>query len=74
MIGSAARQGLSLKRAQNVIAFLRSLLRARGLSAENIRMTPLGFGDAAPRADNATRQGRALNRRVAIEIIRARAV
>lgn len=44
----------------------RTLLVARGVSASRIRVTWQGAGDTV--ADNATAEGRALNRRVEIEV------
>ena len=53
---------LSSRRAESVIVFLEAQGVARG------RMTPEGFGDERPVADNATSAGRKQNRRVQIEI------
>jgi outer membrane protein OmpA-like peptidoglycan-associated protein len=63
-IGSAVyNQGLSVRRAQAVAAWLRA---NAGVSPS--RMTVRGFGETEPVASNATAQGRALNRRVAIGV------
>lgn len=53
-------QALSLRRAEHVVA----LLQARGIDAR--RLEAQGQGSAAPLADNDTREGRALNRRVEV--------
>jgi outer membrane protein OmpA-like peptidoglycan-associated protein len=52
--------GLSHRRANAV----RDYLISKGIAAT--RLTTRGFGETAPAADNATREGRALNRRVII--------
>jgi len=54
---------LSQRRAQKVL----SALVKRGIDAK--RLEPKGFGRAKPLADNATAQGRALNRRVEISLV-----
>lgn len=59
----AGEKELSVKRAKRVIDELVS----RGLSAEQFIYT--GFGGTKPLADNATADGRALNRRVEITIL-----
>ncbi len=60
-IGSADyNQGLSERRAQSVADHLVSL----GLRRDAIRV--VGYGEDRPIADNATREGRALNRRVEV--------
>ena len=56
----SSNAGLSERRAITV----RNYLRDRGISAD--RMTALGLGATRPRANNATREGRAKNRRVEI--------
>jgi outer membrane protein OmpA-like peptidoglycan-associated protein len=63
--GSAAsNQELSEARARTVC----DLLRARGLKADyDVR----GFGESRPRASNATAEGRALNRRVELQVVYA---
>ena len=48
-------------------AAAKAYLEARGISAD--RLTSIGFGVANPVADNATREGRAANRRVELEIV-----
>lgn len=53
-------QALSQKRAQSVLAWL------KGRGVPNGRVTAKGFGESNPVADNATPQGRALNRRVEV--------
>ncbi|HJZ84751.1 MAG TPA: OmpA family protein [Polyangia bacterium] len=53
---------LSVARAESVIKFLES----QGVAGP--RMTPEGFGDEKPVADNKTAEGRQANRRVQIEI------
>ncbi len=55
-------QGLSERRAQSIMKYLIS----RGVPKEKIRA--YGEGELKPIADNATREGRAKNRRVEIEI------
>jgi OOP family OmpA-OmpF porin len=59
---SAHNQVLSQNRAASVIAWL----KAHGL--DPTRLDPQGFGAARPVADNATANGRALNRRVEIAL------
>ncbi|HSA58632.1 MAG TPA: OmpA family protein [bacterium] len=54
----AYNQDLSKRRAQSVVAWL----TAKGVAAG--RLTAAGYGKTQPVADNATPQGRALNRRV----------
>ena len=56
-------QGLSERRAEAVAAYL----EAEGISRD--RMTVAGFSYTQPIADNSTREGRAQNRRVEIDII-----
>lgn len=51
-------QGLSERRAGSVAAYLRS----RGIASS--RVTTKGFGESAPKYDNATENGRSQNRRV----------
>lgn len=53
-------QALSLKRAQAIVSWLQS----KGIPLT--RMIATGFGESKPVADNATPQGRALNRRVEV--------
>ena len=62
--GSAAHnEGLSERRAITV----RDYLISRGVNRGNL--TAKGYGEAAPIADNATPQGKALNRRVELRIL-----
>ncbi len=63
-IGSDAyNQGLSERRANAVKTFLID----RGVEAR--RMTPVGYGESMPIADNATEVGRDENRRVELKVI-----
>jgi len=57
----AYNEGLSLRRAEAVIGFLRSI----GVEAT---MIAEGKGESEPVADNSTREGRAENRRVVVDI------
>ncbi|NMW32567.1 OmpA family protein [Altererythrobacter sp. RZ02] len=59
----AFNQRLSEQRAQAVSNYMTS----RGVNSARIRWQ--GFGETAPIADNATAEGRAMNRRVEIKII-----
>ena len=62
-IGSEAyNDGLSRRRAQAVVDDLIS----RGIAAD--RLEPVGYGERAPVADNATKEGRGQNRRVELNI------
>lgn len=62
-VGSDAfNQTLSEKRAQSVLDYF------AGKSVNPIRLSAYGKGESAPRADNATEAGRALNRRVELLI------
>ncbi len=56
-------QGLSERRAESVAAYL----EAAGVARD--RMTVAGFGESQPVASNDTAEGRALNRRVDIDLI-----
>jgi len=56
----AYNQGLSERRAQAAADYL----AGKGISPSN--MTVKGMGESAPVADNATREGRAMNRRVEV--------
>ena len=57
---AAYNQGLSERRAQAAADYL----SGKGISASS--MTVKGMGESSPAADNATREGRAMNRRVEI--------
>lgn len=62
-VGSDAfNQTLSEKRAQSVLDYF------AGKNVNPIRLSAYGKGESAPRADNATEAGRALNRRVELLI------
>lgn len=62
-VGSdAANQALSERRAQAVLDYFASK------NVNPIRLSAYGRGESAPRADNATEAGRALNRRVELLI------
>lgn len=56
-------QSLSEKRAESVRAYMID----QGIAAD--RMVAMGYGETKPVADNATREGRARNRRVELKII-----
>jgi outer membrane protein OmpA-like peptidoglycan-associated protein len=58
----ALNQKLSVARAESVVGFLESQGVARG------RMTPRGYADDMPIADNSSEDGRRQNRRVQIQI------
>ncbi len=58
----AYNQGLSERRANSV----RSYLVSHGVDAS--RLTTVGYGESSPIADNGTREGRALNRRVELQV------
>jgi OOP family OmpA-OmpF porin len=64
--GDAYNQRLSIKRAEAVKAFLVS----RGI--EKNRVYTEGKGEKSPVADNRTREGRAKNRRVEVEVVGTR--
>lgn len=57
---AAYNQGLSERRAQSAADYL----SGKGISSS--KMTVKGMGESSPVADNATREGRAMNRRVEI--------
>ena len=58
-------QGLSARRAESVSRYLmRNGLQAKKISVES-------FGETRPKQDNRSRSGRAVNRRVELELIRA---
>ena len=61
---SSFNQNLSQKRAESVMAYLRS----SGVSAN--RMRAKGYGEDSPIGDNSTSAGRAMNRRVELHIIK----
>ncbi|NNM13661.1 MAG: OmpA family protein, partial [Gammaproteobacteria bacterium] len=54
---------LSKSRAAAVALYLRN----KGIGSE--RLTVKGYGESTPIADNSTKQGRALNRRVVLKIL-----
>jgi outer membrane protein W/outer membrane protein OmpA-like peptidoglycan-associated protein len=58
--GDAYNQKLSEARAKTVVEYLAS----KGIDAS--RMSPVGYGESKPVADNATKDGRAENRRVVL--------
>jgi OOP family OmpA-OmpF porin len=58
----AYNQGLSERRASSVVDYLVS----KGI--ERSRLSPVGHGESMPVADNATRDGRAQNRRVELNV------
>ncbi len=63
-VGSDAyNQGLSQRRASSVLDYLVS----KGISSD--RLVPKGYGESDPIADNATKEGRAKNRRVELRIL-----
>jgi OmpA-OmpF porin, OOP family len=55
---------LSQARAESVVAWLKDH------GADVSRLVPQGFGDERPVADNATENGRALNRRVEVSVVK----
>lgn len=61
--GEAHNQKLSEQRAESVMQYL----VARGVAAD--RLTNKGYGEAAPVADNASEEGRELNRRVELKVV-----
>ena len=54
---------LSAQRAKSVVAYLIS----KGVATA--RMSPKGYGDTLPKADNATDEGKATNRRTEFTIL-----
>lgn len=61
---AAYNQKLSEKRASDAAMYLQN----KGISAD--RITTSGMGETAPVADNSTKEGRAANRRVEVEIVK----
>ncbi|MBI1763325.1 MAG: OmpA family protein [Acidobacteria bacterium] len=61
----ALNRRLSQRRAEAVMSYL---IENHDISQRRI-VTPLGFGEARPAADNATREGRKENRRVEVAIL-----
>jgi outer membrane protein OmpA-like peptidoglycan-associated protein len=61
----AANRRLSQRRAEAVMSYL---IENHDVSQRRI-ITPLGFGESRPAADNATREGRKENRRVEVAIL-----
>jgi len=62
-VGDASmNQGLSEARANAVVSYL----IAKGITAE--RLTAVGYGETSPIADNDTRDGRAVNRRIELRV------
>ncbi len=61
-------QSLSEGRSKSVKAYLANL------GVDPARMTTLGFGESVPIADNGTKEGRALNRRVELKVTKGRAL
>lgn len=61
--GAQTNQRLSQKRAETVVQFLIES------GVEPSRLTPIGFGEAVPIADNDTAEGRARNRRVEFTVL-----
>lgn len=55
-------QALSQRRAESVVSYL----IGKGVAAD--RMTSIGYGEAKPVAENATEEGRELNRRVELKV------
>ncbi len=60
----AYNQKLSERRAQSVFNYFVS----KGISAS--RMKTVGYGESKPKADNATEEGRRINRRVEIKVVK----
>ena len=56
--------GLAQRRAGNVQRYL-----AEKLGIEFVRLAVIGFGESLPLADNATREGRAQNRRTDVQLV-----
>ena len=59
----AYNQGLSERRAASVVKYLTE----HGIAAS--RLSSVGYGESRPIATNETREGRALNRRVELEVL-----
>ena len=65
---SKLNQELSQKRAESVKRFLENL----GIEAKRLKAS--GLGDTKPKGDNATEEGRLMNRRVEVQITNTRKV
>lgn len=63
---SQGDDAMNLKLSQDRAAAVKSYLVGKGIASN--RMTSLGFGETRPVADNNTREGRAMNRRVEFKV------